>query len=105
MYYSQVQHSHRVRHFLSMSVSSLVGIAGGLIVLLLAGRFVLSFIQISDLPTFTANIYNFSYPFVAPVTRVFGEIAVQYQTLIAIVFWALAAWLLARLTSLTDPTQ
>ncbi len=103
MYYSQVQHhSHRFRHFLTMSISGLLGIAGGLIVLLLAMRFVLSFIQIGQLPAFTATVYNLSYPFVEPVARLFTQIAAHYQTLIAIVFWALVTWVLAGLSSMAD---
>lgn len=102
MYYSQIHQQHRVRHVLSTGIASIVGIAGGLIILLLATRFVLSFIQIGEMPSFTATVYNLSYPFVAPISTVFSQLAVQYQTIVAIVGWALVTWLLARLSTFMD---
>lgn len=101
MYVVQVQHhNHRIRHFLSMSFSSVVGIVGGLIILMLATRYVLSFVEISELPSFTATIYSLSYPFVAPIAKLFDQVAVQSQIAIAIAFWAVVTWLLAGLGAL-----
>lgn len=89
------------KHHLASALSALAGILGGLIVLLLAARFVLSFMEVDRLQPFFSFIYSASYPLVAPFFSIFnyqqqmGVLRFEFQTLIAIVFWGLTTWLVS----------
>jgi hypothetical protein len=107
MYYREVHyhsHGHNAMHALGLLMRAMLAAAGGVVVLLLTTRFILSLLQVDRLLNPVASfIYNISYPFVAPFFALFnfrqpvgGEVF-EYQTVLAIAFWALAAWLLTKL--------
>lgn len=89
-------------------VARIVSLLGGIIVALLALRFILSLLGANPGNTFANLIYNLSYPFVAPFFGLFsyrGELGVgrfDYETLIAMAFWSFATWAIARLITIGD---
>lgn len=104
MYYRESHyqgHHHRFR--ISSVLAAIVAAAGGVVTVLLGVRFVLSALQVDRLTEPASVIYSASFPFVAPFFGLFnyqqqmGVVRFEYQTVAAIVFWALAAWLLAWL--------
>lgn len=79
---------------------------GGIITALLAIRFLLSLLGANRANEFASFIYGVSYPFVAPFfglfnyTPQFGVMRFEFETLIAMAFWAFVTWMLVRLLSL-----
>lgn len=104
-------HDHDHKHHIATALSALVGIFGGLIILLLGVRFILSYMEVDRLQPFTSFIYNASFPFVAPFFSLFnyqpqmGVMRIEFQTLIAIAFWGLATWFIARAFSYRDDLE
>jgi small-conductance mechanosensitive channel len=81
----------------------------GVIIVLLAFRFILTLLGANRSNGFADFIYTTSHPFVAPFFGLFGY-NLQYgvsrfelYTLVAIVVYAIIAWGLARLFALRDP--
>lgn len=106
-HYREVQYHRAQGTFLTNMIASLVAVAGGLIILLLAVRFIFSAGAVDRLTPFASFIYNASYPFVAPFFALFqqpigGVIRFEYQTLIAMAFWAIATWIITGLITFTD---
>jgi len=108
MYYREGHYQgHRHRFHISSAIAALITAVGGLIVLVLGIRFILSALQVDRLAEPASFVYNASFPFVAPFFGLFnyqqqmGVIRFEYQTVIAIAFWALVTWALAWLISST----
>lgn len=106
-HYREVQYHHSHTTFLTSLVASLVAVAGGLVTLLLAVRFILSAGAVDRLTPFASFIYSASYPFVAPFFALFqqpigGVERFEYQTLIALAFWAIVTWIITGLITFTD---
>ncbi len=99
--YHHSEHTHQP--VFSTLLAGLASAAGGIIILLLALRFVLSALGVDRLGTVASVVYAASYPFVAPFFALFnyqqqfGVLRFEFQTLIAIVVWAGAAWMLTSL--------
>jgi uncharacterized protein YggT (Ycf19 family) len=91
-----------------MSVlSRVVWLVAGVIILLLAFRFVLALLGANTTNGFAQFIYNTSHPFVAPFFGLFNYNNIQYgisrfeiYTLVAIAVYAAIAWVLASLVNL-----
>lgn len=104
--YYQLRHHHH--NPLISFATALVGLVGGFITLLLGTRFVLSLVGVDRLQPLVNQVYSLSYPFIAPFVGIFdyqpqfGVVRFELHTLVAIVFWAVATWLLARLISLPN---
>lgn len=87
-----------------MSVAArIVSIIGGIIMGLLALRFILSLLGANRENAFADLIYGLSYPFVAPFFGLFnydatyGKSRFEFETLFAIIVYALLTWLIVRL--------
>jgi hypothetical protein len=81
----------------------------GVLLVLLALRFVLALLGANPTNGFANFIYSVSHPFVAPFFSLFGY-RLQYgvsrfelYTLIAMAVYALIAWGLARLVTINEP--
>jgi hypothetical protein len=88
-------------------LSQIVWLVAGIILILLAFRFVLSLLGANTGNSFAQFIYNTSHPFVSPFFGLFNYNNVQYgvsrfeiYTLVAMAVYAAVAWLLAYLFSL-----
>jgi len=87
-------------------VSRVIWFVAGVILLLLAFRFVLSLLGANTTNGFAQFIYNTSHPFVAPFFGLFnyreqfGVSRFEVETIVAIVFWAMVTWFLTYLVSL-----
>jgi len=88
-------------------LSQVVWFVAGIILLLLAFRFVLSLLGANTSNGFAQFIYNASHPFVAPFFGLFNYNNIQYgvsrfeiYTLVAMAVYAAAAWLLSYLFNL-----
>lgn len=110
-YYRQAHyHGNEHRHHFATALASLVSLLGGLIVTALAARFVLSLYEVDRLRPLADAVYSVSYSFVAPFFSVFnyqqqmGILKFEFQTLLAIVFWSLATWFIARAISKQQET-
>lgn len=79
---------------------------GGIITAILGLRFVLSLLGANRGNAFASFIYNISHPFVAPFFGLFnyqeqiGVVRFEFETLIAILFWAFVTWMVVRLLSI-----
>lgn len=106
-HYHEVQYGHEHGTFLTNMIASLVAVAGGLLTLLLAVRFILSAGGVDRLTPFASFIYSASYPFVAPFFALFqqpiGNVErLEFQTLIAMAFWATVTWIITGLITFSD---
>lgn len=94
-----------VSYFLTL-LARLVTTIGGIIVAVLSIRFILSLLGANRTNDFANLIYNLSHPFVAPFFGLFnyreqfGIVRFEYETLIAIIFWAVITGLIARLLTI-----
>jgi hypothetical protein len=88
--------------------SRIVTLVAGIIVSLLALRFILSLMGANQNNGFANAVYNLSHPFVAPFFGLFnyheslGVGRFEYETLIAILFWSLVAWGITRLLTINQ---
>jgi hypothetical protein len=88
-------------------VSRIIWFVAGVILLLLAFRFVLSLLGANTTNGFAQFIYNTSHPFVAPFFGLFNYNNIQYgisrfevYTLIAMAVYAAVAWVLSALANI-----
>jgi hypothetical protein len=88
-------------------VSRIIWVAAGILLLLLAFRFLLAFLGANPANTFAHFVYNVSYPFVVPFFNLFrynniqnGVSRVEIYTLVAMVVYAAVAWVLAALANI-----
>jgi hypothetical protein len=88
-------------------LSQIIWLVAGIILILLAFRFVLSLLGANTSNSFAQFIYNTSHPFVSPFFGLFNYNNVQYgvarfeiYTLVAMAVYAAVAWLLAYAFSL-----
>jgi hypothetical protein len=88
-------------------ISRVIWFVAGVILLLLAFRFVLALLGANTTNSFAQFIYNTSHPFVAPFFNLFNYNNIQYgfsrfevYTLIAMAVYAAVAWVLAALTNI-----
>lgn len=83
-------------------LSRIIWLVAGIILLLLAFRFILSLLGANTSNSFAQFIYNTSHPFVAPFFGLFNYNNIQYgvsrfevYTLIAMLVYAAIAWILS----------
>jgi hypothetical protein len=87
-------------------IARLVSLIGGLIMASLAIRFLLSLLGANRDNAFAHFIYTVSHPFVSPFFGLFnyndqlGAARFEFETLIAIVFWAFISWMITHLLTL-----
>ncbi len=93
----------------STLLARIIWYVAGVLLVLLAFRFVLALMAANPNSGFANFIYNTSHPFVAPFFNLFGY-NLQYgvsrfetYTLVAMAVYAIVAWGLARLTTLNRP--
>ena len=83
-----------------------VSLIGGILMALLAMRFFLSLLGANRENPFADFIYSLSHPFVAPFFGLFnyqpqyGVVRFEFETLIAIAFWAFVTWVIMSLTTI-----
>ena len=86
----------------------IVSFVGGTIVALLGLRFVLSLLGANPANAFANFIYSVTHPFVAPFFGLFnyqgqlGVVRFEFETLIAMLFWAFVTWMVVRLLTIGD---
>ena len=86
----------------------IVSLVGGIIMTVLALRFVLSLLGANRGNAFASFIYNVSHPFVAPFFGLFnyqpqfGVVRFEFETLIAIAFWGFVTWLIVHLITIGE---
>ena len=83
-------------------ISRIIWLVAGIILLLLAFRFILSLLGANTSNSFAQFIYNTSHPFVAPFFGLFNYNNIQYgisrfevYTLVAMLVYAAIAWILS----------
>jgi len=88
-------------------ISRVIWFVAGVILLLLAFRFVLALLGANTTNSFAQFIYNTSHPFVYPFFNLFNYNNIQYgssrfevYTLIAMAVYAAVAWVLAALANI-----
>lgn len=87
------------------TAARVIYIFGGIIMGLLAIRFLLSLLGANRANAFADMIYTLSYPFAAPFFGLFnyntqyGVARFEIETLVAIAFYAFLTWLLIRLVT------
>lgn len=88
-------------------LTRIIWFVAGVIIFLLAFRFVLSLLGANTTNSFANFIYNASHPFVAPFFGLFSYNNIQYgisrfevYTLVAIAVYAVVAWGLAALANI-----
>jgi len=88
--------------------AKIVSIIGGLIMGVLALRFILSLLGANRDNAFADLVYGISYPFAAPFfglfgyTPTYGDARLEFETLFAIGVYALLTWLITRLLTVAD---
>jgi len=86
----------------------IVSLAGGVVMSLLAIRFLLSLLGANRENAFASFIYNITYPFTAPFfglfnyTPQYGAVRFEFETLVAIAFWGFLTWLIVRLITIGE---
>lgn len=81
----------------------IVSLIAGILMALLGMRFVLSLLGANRGNPFADFIYSVSHPFVAPFfglfnyTPQFGVVRFEFETLIAMAFWAFVAWVIIQM--------
>ena len=88
-------------------ISRIIWFVAGVILLLLAFRFVLALLGANTTNAFAQFIYNTSHPFVAPFFNLFSYNNIQYgvsrfeiYTLVAMAVYAAIAWVLSALANI-----
>lgn len=91
------------------TAARVVWFIAGVIIALLAIRFVFILLGASRGNGFVDLIYTLSYPFAAPFFGIFGYTLrygiarFEFSTLVAIAIYALIAWAIARLVTIRQP--
>lgn len=84
-------------------LARVISVIGGIITALLGLRFVFMLLGANSTNALVSFVYNASYPFVAPFFGIFsyqpqfGQARFEFETLIALFFYALITSLLMRL--------
>jgi hypothetical protein len=84
----------------------IVSLIGGIIMAILAMRFVLSLLGANRGNVFADFIYTFSQPFAAPFFGLFnyqpqfGVVRFEFETLIAIGFWGFITWVIIQVITI-----
>jgi len=92
-------------------VAKVIYLVGGVIIGLLAIRFVLALLGANPANAFANFIYSVSHPFAAPFFGLFsydqtlGRSRFEFGTLVAIIVFALITWLLIRVATLGSRRQ
>lgn len=104
---------HRVRHEerrlpIEVVLINIVYFIFGVIIAIVALRFVLLLLGANPSAAFTQLIYQLSAPFMAPFEAVFGDTVArgavfEWSALLAIVIYALIAWGIASLITAVTP--
>lgn len=88
-------------------LSRIIWLAAGIILLLLAFRFILSLLGANTTNSFAQFIYNVSHPFAAPFFGLFHYNNIQYgvsrfevYTLVAMLVYAAIAWVLSAIVNI-----
>ncbi len=87
-------------------VARIISLIGSIITGILALRFILSLLAANRSNAFASLIYSLSHPFVAPFFGLFnyqeqvGIVRFEFETLVAIAFWALVTWMVVRLITI-----
>jgi len=88
-------------------ISRIIWFVAGIILLLLAFRFVLALLGANPSNSFAQFIYDTSHPFVAPFFNLFNYNNIQYgssrfeiYTLVAMAVYAAIAWVLSALANI-----
>mgnify|MGYP000882133628 CR=1 FL=1 len=88
------------------SVGRIISIIAGVIIALLALRFIFVLLGANQGNAIVDAVYNLSRPFVEPFfglfnyTTQFGKAHIEVETLVAIVVYALIAWILVMIFSI-----
>jgi len=85
-----------------------VNIAIGVVEFLLSFRFIFKFFAVNSSAPFVAWLYGITAPLISPFAKIFpdfklGRFVVDFTTLIALIVYVLASYLLLRIFSFTDP--
>lgn len=86
----------------------IVSLIGGVIMGILAIRFVLSLLGANRANPFADFIYTLSHPFVVPFFGLFnykeqiGVVRFEFETLVAIIFWGFVTWLIVRIITINQ---
>ena len=92
----------------TFTAARVVSLVGGIIMAVLAMRFLLSLLGANRENAFASFIYAISYPFAAPFFGLFnyqpqfGVVRFEFETLVAIAFWGFVTWMIARLLTVRD---
>jgi hypothetical protein len=88
-------------------LSRIIWLAAGIILLLLAFRFILSLLGANTTNSFAQFIFNVSHPFAAPFFGLFHYNNIQYgvsrfevYTLVAMLVYAAVAWILSAIVNI-----
>lgn len=87
-------------------IARIVSLTGGIIVSLLALRFILILLGANRENAFASFVYNATHLFVAPFFGLFndreqiGAVRFEFETLIALAFWAFVTWMIVRLVTI-----
>ena len=94
----------------SVLLARIIWWIAGVIIVLLAARFILALLGANQGNAFTRFIFDVSHPFVAPFfgmfsysNYVYGVSRFEVYTLVAIAVYAVIAWGLARLATINHP--
>lgn len=109
--YRDARHDSVVRGYsagdhIMITVARIVSFMGGVLLSLLAMRFVLSLLGANPANVFASFIYNVTHPFVAPFFSLFnyqeqfGAVRFEFETLVAMLFWGAVTWMITRLVTL-----
>lgn len=104
---------HDTAHVSSGAViaARVVSIVGGIVLALLAMRFVLSLLGANRANAFADFIYTTSHPFASPFFGLFnyqpqfGVVRFEFETLIAMAFWGFVTWLVIQLITVGTRTR
>ena len=92
-----VEAAPTTRTVLVSRISALIWLIAAVIIAVLAFRFVLVLISANPGTPFVDFIYSLSNPFVAPFAGIVASGVIDIASLVAMVVYALAAWLLVTL--------
>lgn len=88
----------------------IVWLIAGILEGLLAIRFILSLLGANRLNAFANFIYSITHPFVSPFFGLFnyqeqfGKVRFEFETLVAMIVYALIAWVIAKILTVNTRT-
>jgi YggT family protein len=97
-----VEHDLIARHENLSKISSLIWLAFGILIALIGIRFLLLLLAANPANPFANAVYAFTEPFLWPFAGLFTEPAfngmvLEFSSLIAMIVYALLAWIIVRL--------